>query len=460
MAVFWLQLRAQRRPRTSTSSLAFSHFHSFVVKKDFSMRRSLAPLLGAVVSVALAACSSSDGTDAGTDAGTDGGLTRAFTAPFTSTASEIAKSIRVTYSGESFGVDGLPYPTVDCHTFDDPYFVDGWSVFIDQYLVVLDNIRLNTGANNALQNNVGGVVATSKGGPWVMDMHTPPPPPLGLIGKDGVEPAGPLYLFTAQDNGSSFDTATKYAFSYDTVVAKSGAVNVNLTDAQVTNDFQKMVTQGWTKYVKGHATYVGTAGYAAAPGSPADIAFRAFPSTVYWSFGWDDHSSAINCNNPDFGLPEDDPQGRGVLVSPTGAAVAQMTFHVDHMFWDRTLIHGTPLRFDAVAAWATSANASASTPLELNMLGKPLAATFADGTPLPDRAPQQSAAACLDPADQPIPGQVNYPLTNGVPSSAVSNLADYMAFNTQSQAHLNADGLCYAVGQHPSDPFYAPGLPK
>jgi hypothetical protein len=31
-----------------------------------------------------------------------------------------------------------------------------------------------------------------------------------------------------------------------------------------------------------------------------------------------------------------------------------------------------------------------------------------------------------------------------------------MAFSAQSQTHLNANGLCYIVGQNASDPFYHP----
>ena len=418
------------------------------------MRRSFVPVLGTVV-LALSACGSSSGNP---DGGTDGGITRTFTPPFTPNSQQLDKSIRVTFSGETFGVDGLPYPG-NCNGGPDAlFFVDGWSVSFDEYLVVVDNIRLNATAGNAIQTDVGSLVASSTSGPWILDMHKPS----GFVGADGEEPAGALYLFTGPNSGGSFDPAVKYAFSYDVVQAKAGIVNVNLSDSQVSNEVAQMISKGWSKFVKGKAVFVGTAGY---PGDATlDAKFKAFPQTVYFSLGWDDHDSAINCNNPDFNLAEDDPAGRGVQVTPTGAVYAQVTLHTDHIFWDQLIIHGTPLHFDQIAAWATAANSNPSTPLAIDqVLGKPLAATFADGTPLPDRGPTQPTAACYDSSFQPNPAQLTFHLSGSagsVPSSVVKNLADFMAFSGQSQMHLNADGLCYNTGQHASDPFYVPGLPK
>ncbi len=47
---------------------------------------------------------------------------------------------------------------------------------------------------------------------------------------------------------------------------------------------------------------------------------------------------------------------------------------------------------------------------------------------------------------------------NGVDSAKVPGLANFMAFSSQSQMHLNSDGLCYDVGQHSTDPFFTPGI--
>lgn len=59
--------------------------------------------------------------------------------------------------------------------------------------------------------------------------------------------------------------------------------------------------------------------------------------------------------------------------------------------------------------------------------------------------------------NQTNPNQIVLNL-NGVPSANVPGLANFMAFSAQSQMHMNADGLCYVVGQNASDPFYAPNV--
>jgi hypothetical protein len=59
--------------------------------------------------------------------------------------------------------------------------------------------------------------------------------------------------------------------------------------------------------------------------------------------------------------------------------------------------------------------------------------------------------------DQSNPTQVTLNL-NGVPAMDIKGLGDFMAFSAQSQMHLNANGLCYIVGQDASDPFYVPDV--
>jgi hypothetical protein len=175
--------------------------------------------------------------------------------------------------------------------------------------------------------------------------------------------------------------------------------------------------------------------------------------------GWNDAGGLLNCVNPDLGSgidPGSDLANRGIQANSNGAVYAQITVHVDHLFWDKLKQEGTPLRFDPIAAWAPAD--TSTTPLALDGLNKSLSATFADGTPLPDRAAYQNVPGGYT-SDQSNPDQVLLDL-NGVSSSSVKNLADFIAFSAQSQMHLNADGLCYVVGQNASDPFYAPGLPK
>jgi hypothetical protein len=126
------------------------------------------------------------------------------------------------------------------------------------------------------------------------------------------------------------------------------------------------------------------------------------------------------------------------------------------VFWDKLKQEGTPLRMDYIAAWAGSD--TNATPLDLGSLGdKPLATTFADGTPLPDRAPYLNNPTGAFTSDQSNPAQVTLDL-NGVTASNVAGLSNFMAFSAQSQTHLNANGLCYIIGQNASDPFYQPDV--
>jgi len=360
---------------------------------------------------------------------------------FTQTAPNRPGSIEVTFSGEQFGESGLPFPG----TPGDPVFVDGWSVTFDELLVVVGNFRLAPGATQSPdQRQVGTPVATMFG-PYVLDMHKPG----GFIGADGKEPAGGIFKWDADDGGNAFDNNTRYSFSYDVKKATYPATQVNLSASQFA-DYALMVQNGWSKLYRGTATYAGTGTY---PDPAVQAKFAALPSTVHFVFGWNDAGGHINCNNPAFGTP---PAGRGVQPNSSGAVIAQVTQHVDHVFWDILKEHNdVKLRFDPVAAWAR-ANTTVANPFDLRTLAtKPLAATFSDGTPLPDRGPVQTAGYACG-GTRPC-AQVTMNL-NGVPAGNIPGLANFMAFSVQSQMHLNADGLCYDVGQNAADPFFVPGI--
>ena len=366
---------------------------------------------------------------------------------FTQTAPNKPGSIYVTFSGESLGVNGLPFPG----NGTDPAFVDGWSVSFDELLVIVGNFRLSPGATQSADQSVVSSPVAAKAGPYVLDTHKPN----GFVGRDGVEPAGGIFKWDTDDSGRAFDTNTRYAFSYDVVKAVYPATQVNLTQAQFA-DYALMVQKGWSKLYRGTATYFGTGTYTPDPAVQAK--FAAMPTTVYFMMGWNDAGGHINCINPDFGNGED-LANRGVQPSTNGAVIAQVTQHVDHFFWDKLRDHNDiKLRFDPVAAWAP-ANTTAGSPFDLRTLGtRPLAATFSDNTPLPDRGPFETAGYTCG-GERPC-AQVTMNL-NGVPSAPnVPGLANFMAFSAQSQMHLNADGLCYDVGQHSTDPggFFVPGI--
>jgi hypothetical protein len=356
-------------------------------------------------------------------------------------------TIQVTFSGETLGQTGLPFPPANPAAPTDPWFVDGWSMSFDEILTVVGNFRLSPGATQyASWNQLNPSVAT-KSGPYVVDMHKP----TGFTGKDGIEPAQAIFKWDTQDNGQAFDTSVRYAFSYDTMKAAYPVAQVNLTPDQKA-DYDLMVSKGWSKLYRGTATYVGTGTY---PNTAIQAKFAALPKTVKFLFGWNDATSYVNCQNPDnSGV---DLATRGIQPSPSTASVAQITLHVDHVFWDLVLFEGSPLHFDPIAAWAPAS--AATTPVDLTplLLGKPLATTFGDGvTRIPDRGPYQGVAAYTT-SDQANAAQFTLNL-NGLPPANAPDMINFMAFSAQSQMHLNANGLCYVVGQHAVDPFYMPNI--
>ncbi len=405
------------------------------------------------VAAALAACGSgSSSNHGGPICQQDGGLcpSTSFDAGFNAQTS-IPNSVGVTFSGETLGISGLPFQPVNQ---GDPYFVDGWNVSFSEYIFVVANVRLNPDPlKDETWQDMGSPSVAVKAGPFVMDAHQA----AGFKGKDGVEPASGLFLWTQQDDGSAFDTSVRYAFSYDEVKAQVPAYNVNLTDAELP-DYDLMVQKGWDKFIRGTATYVGTGTYANTTdpdaGAIAQAHFAALPTTVNFAFGWNDSTSMLNCVNYDWTNSEDNLADRGVETNPSGTYIAQITMHTDHVFWDKLRQEGANLRFDPIAAYAPLDGGT----LLINDSPQKIETTFSDGLKLPDRAPFQ-------PNPSPNAGAIGSDGT-GDGTQVILNvhgttgLADalnvFMAFSAQSQSHLNAQGLCYIVEQNASDPFFSP----
>ena len=426
------------------------------------MRTGMSTLLLGILFCGLATAGCGGGTKSNVNATQFPTGTTKLAAPtvgFTMTSPNTPLSVEVTFSGETLGINGLPFQPVNQ---GDPYFVDGWNMAIDEDIVVVGNLALNTmPTEDQTWYDMGPQVA-SKAGPYVFDAHQA----AGFVGKDGVEPASPMFVWDKADDGSSFDSSQRYAFSYDTVTAVYPAWNLNLT-AQGQADYDLMVQNGWDKFLRGTATYAGTGTYTNSndPNAAAAQAnFAKLPTTVHFTMGWHDATSNTNCVNADLG-DEADLANRGIVILPDQAAIAQVTMHVDHVFWDKLKQEGAALRFDPIAAFAPQD--TSTTAFSLNTFhSQHLLATFADGTPLPDRAPFQpnpspNAGANTPDDTQPNPLQVTLNL-NGVtaPSGGAfpDDLVQFMAFSAQSQMHLNAQGLCYIKGQNAADPYYAPNV--
>jgi len=397
----------------------------------------------------LCACSSSSSShnqNPNCQPGTGTTLNASCGPGFSKTAPNRPGTIEVTFSGEQLGESGLPFTGNPA----DTNFVDGWSMTFDEILVVLGNFRLAPGATQSPdQRQVGNPVATMPG-PYVVDMHKPSS--FG-IGADGQEPAGSIFKWDTDDGGNAFDNNTRYSFSYDVMQAKYPATQVNLTADQFA-DYALMVQNGWSKLYRGTATFTGSG--TPYPDPAVQVKFAALPTPVHFMFGWNDAGSHINCNNPDFGTGQ---ASRGVQPNSNGAVIAQVTMHVDHVFWDILKEHtDVKLRFDPIAAWAP-ANTTAANPFDLRTIAtKPLLTTFSDKTPMPDRGPQQTTVGLGYTCGGTRPCAQVTPNLNGVPAGNIPGLANFMAFSAQSQMHMGADGLCYDVGQNAADPFFVPGI--
>jgi hypothetical protein len=243
--------------------------------------------------------------------------------------------------------------------------------------------------------------------------------------------------------------------------------NVNLDPSQLP-DYQIMVANHWDKLIKGIATHTLNLPAGEGGGSPTQgtypnptlqAEFAALPQTVYFAFGWDDHTHNYNCVNPDNGNGvEDNLANRGVQTNSSGMYIAQITVHQDHVFWDTLEHEGEPLRFDPIAAWAPQ-NTSVTDPFWINDLtSQELATTFSDGTPLPDRGPYMTGNNLPFTSDMSPPSYQVIMNTQGVNTVPSTDYPDFMEFSVQSQMHLNAQGLCYIIGQHSADPYFTPNV--
>jgi hypothetical protein len=395
-----------------------------------------------------------------------------FTSGFSATSPNTPNSIEVTISGETFAANGLPFVPVN---EGDPVFVDGWSVSFIHYVVVIGNIRLSPNALQSPWQNVlspsscadydSSGCAAQRDGPYVIDLHhLTTQGANGFIGADGHEPAAGLFAWNAQDDGQPFDTNALYAFSYNTVEAQFPVTNVNLSDDEF-QIYQTMVTNHWDKYVEATATYVGTCDCAPGENCPVTSAalksaFDSLPTTFSFHFGWNDHTTSLNCINPFNGnMKEGDLANRGIQTRSNGAVVAQITILPDPLFWDKLKQDGVPLRLDPIAAWAVGLPAGQELDLA-TLADKPfLPARFMDGTPIPDRGVCQNTRGVMGytMSDQADPTQVSLNL-DGIPASNIAGLANFMAMSAQWQTRMNANGICYVFGQNAPDPWFEPDV--
>lgn len=354
-------------------------------------------------------------------------------------------SIRVTASGEVLAFTGYPFPPTDA---DAPAFVDGWEVSFDALLVTLDKVTVSENPDKSPtdQSQTDGKVAEISG-PWALDLHKGGP----LLGKGGGgEQAFPLSLISGQNlqGDKAFDPTQRYAVGFDVVAASAGASRLNF-DAQNEADYKQMIQNGWTVLYVGKATWRG--GTCTSTNPTYD--WSKLPTQVKFRFGFKSPTTYKNCQNPDNAPAQpfaNEEFQRGLQVKANATAIAQMTMHTDHVFWESSE-HDSPAHFDPFAAAAKKA-ANGDYVVTLDDLKGVNFTAFKDasGSPLPWRScvssytpPNASMSMGFD--SQGIPYN-----PSGNPSTSLRDFVDYLTYNQSTQGHLNADGLCFVARNYPS----------
>lgn len=396
-----------------------------------------------VLTLALSACGGPTPPPIERPVVTDGGFFADFTAP-SSTGG--ANTFLVTVTGEGTAVDGVAFPPAA--TDGTPYLLDGWELTFEHVLVTVASVRLNENPDTSPfdQSKVGALVAEAPG-PWAVDLAKGGP--LTSKEQNGRAVALTQLLTQNQKTGNpAFDPTARYAMSYSLATAASGPWNVNLDDAAQAA-YRQMAQNGWSVWLSGTAVWKGDQGAPACRSTDPSYDFGRLPRAVKFAFGFAAPVDFLNCLNPEL-QPAD---SRGVQSSTSTQTIAQLTFHLDHPFWE-SLQEDAPLRFDALAA-LRSVDAGAGPALaeltQADLSFDPLAPRDAQGRAIPWRTcgPLQAGerttgSVSYDP--------VNVPVSPLGGASGLANFGDYAKYNLSTFGHLNNDGLCFPARQYPSPP--------
>jgi len=424
------------------------------------------PGSASILVLALAACGSSDSSaPSPTTCGQHSGM--AVVADFDVPCDPGGNGILITASGEAFAKTGYGFPPASP---DDVAFVDGWALSYDRVLTTFDHITLSQGPNksptdqslcddghgNAILCGTGSSVVAEVDGPFVIDLHQGG----ALADADGAAmDAAPVAALTGrnQQGNAAFDSATPYAFGFEVVAATLDAKNINL-DAAALADYQEMVTAGYTTLLVGTATWQGNLnGDLADPGctsvGPA-YDFSALPRTIKFRLGFIAPTIYRNAQNPALKTAPlgDEENPRGIQTVANQSTIGQLTFHLDHAFWE-SFVHDSPAHFDQFAARYAGQTTTPTARLE-DFVGTGLK-PFVDalGDPLPWRSclpasaytPPSQSAMSFDTLAIPVDA-------SGDPATSIRDFYDYTLYNHSTFGHLNADGLSFVDRQYPSPP--------
>jgi hypothetical protein len=400
-------------------------------------------------------------------------------------------AIYVTISGESNALTGYPFPPNDYSL--DTYMYDGWQFEIEAYIVVVDKITLWSDPNQSSTNQgLHGPAVAELTGPFVVDLHKGG----ALVGQGGYpEQATALGVIANQNlNGNaSFDPTLTYGFGFSTIpagpvagytgeVAGYDAYNVNLTPDEA-DDYAYMVAHGASVYYRGHAVWQGqssqygctetNAGNGASArlvvtdggldgGSPTyedgGYDFTKLPQHgMSFRFAFSTPTNYVNCQNyTAVGAPlPGEASPRGIQVSSAGSAVAQVTIHMDHPFWE-SFAEDTPVHWDDIAAQYVGVAGAADGGVVESHIDDFRGVGFQPftdhaGTPLPWRncsgpfyTPPGNGAMFFSTLSIPVcPGGSD-------PAVCIRDYYDYIRYTQSTQGHLNSQGLCFIDRQFPA----------
>ena len=407
-------------------------------------------------------------------------------------------AVYVTISGEANAIMGYPFPPNSYNA--ETYMVDGWEFQIEAFIVVIDKIVLWSDPNlSATNQSAHGPQVAHLSGPFVVDLHKGGT----IVGQGGYpEEATALGVIWNQNDscGASFDPTLTYGFGFSTIpagplpgytgeVAGYDAYNVNLDESEAA-DYAYMVAHGASVYYRGHTVWKGNdpnnsmgpciqgnagpgpdAGLIRVDGGPdggvpsytrdGGYDFAVEPQAgMNFRFAFSTPTSYVNCVNytlAGIGVGgESSP--RGVQISSSSSAVAQVTIHMDHPFWE-SFAEDSPVRWDQIAAQYVGVAPPADGGVVESTLddfrGVPFQGfTDHQGTPIPWRN-------CVPGTKYVSPGngQMSFStLTVPVdphetdPSKAIRDYYDYLRYSQSTQGHLNSQGLCYIDRQFPSPP--------
>ncbi|MBX3226956.1 MAG: hypothetical protein KIT84_40910 [Labilithrix sp.] len=266
-------------------------------------------------------------------------------------------SVSVRVSGEGAAKGGYPYVKDGVEI----RFVDGWSVRFSKYLVSVGQLRL-AGADDA--------VAFDSNDVFVVDLHQ-----------------GDPVIFTA----SGLDARRWERLSFRVIAPPAEAKPIGAVAA---DDLARMQREGLNYWLEGVAEKEGRA--------------------VAFAWGLANPTRATNCSNGVDGT-------EGIVVRNNATAEAEITFHLDHLFWDTLGTEIAKLRFDAIAAAAGEDGV-----VRFDDLTKQALSDLRDGAgePLRDGA---GARLVYNPGSVPLADQT---------------LRAFMLAASAGQAHLNGLGLC------------------